>query len=152
MTGSHTIRRILITVAVVLVLGYTAFEARGLVRGPIITIENPLPGTTSTEPLIHIIGKAENISAIMMNGRPIFISEEGRIDEPVALLSGYNEVYFVGTDRFGKQNTLILPLTYTASDTPMMTMPAATSSDGVLLPIDPPATTTEGQETATSSS
>ena len=152
MTGSHTIRRIFITVAVVLVLGYTAFEARGFVRGPVITIENPLPGATITEPLIHITGTAKNISAIMMNGRPIFISEEGHIDEPVALSPGYNEVYFVGTDRFGKQNTLILPLSYTASDTPAMTIPKATSSDGILLPIDSAATTTEGQETATSSS
>jgi hypothetical protein len=116
MMRSRAIRRTVLSAAVILVLGYALFEARGLLRGPVITIETPRSGETITGPLARAVGRAENVSSITMNSRAIFISEEGHIDEPLTLLPGYNEITFLGTDRFGKTVRVELMVLYRADE------------------------------------
>ncbi|HXK39976.1 MAG TPA: hypothetical protein VJ837_04040 [Candidatus Paceibacterota bacterium] len=126
MMRSRAIRRTVLSAAVILVLGYALFEARGLLRGPVITIETPRPGETLTDPLARAVGRAENVSSITMNSRAIFISEKGRIDEPLALLPGYNEITFLGTDRFGKTVRVELMVLYRVNE--MGSFPVATTT------------------------
>lgn len=128
MMRSRAIRRTVLSVAVILVLGYALFEARGLLRGPVITIETPRSGETIREGLIRVTGRVTNAQAMTMNGRTIFLLEEGRIDEPVALLPGYNEIVFRATDRFGTTAVLELPLVYTPDDDDAPTLPAPAAS------------------------
>ena len=134
---STNIRRIVLAVATLLVLGYALFEARGILRGPVIVIESPVSGQTITEPLIHITGRAENIHAITMDDRPIFISETGLIDEPLALLPGYNEVVFKGTDRFGKAARVDLILIYEPAHGDVLSSPLpSTASSSIATSTD----------------
>jgi hypothetical protein len=127
----HTgIRRVAVTIGAILIFGYAAFESRGMLRGPVIVIEEPLQGATITEGLITITGYAKNTQAITMNDRTIFLSEEGHIEEPVALLEGYNKVVFKGTDRFGTMRILELVLVYVPGENPvpMPSFPAVATS------------------------
>jgi hypothetical protein len=128
MMRNRGIRRVAVTIAAVLIFGYAAFEARGMLRGPIIVIEDPLSGATITEGLIRITGYAKNVQSITMNDRTIFLSEEGRIKEPVALLEGYNELVFKGTDRFGKSKRLELVLVYTPTEDIVPGRPSPTAA------------------------
>ncbi len=136
MMRNRGIRRIAVIIATVLIFGYAAFEARGMLRGPIIVIEDPLSGATITEGLIRITGYAKNVQAITMNDRTIFLSEEGRIEEPVALLEGYNEVVFEGTDRFGKMTVVELVLVYKPEEyvVPKPLSPTASTSSAASTP------------------
>jgi hypothetical protein len=130
MMRSLSIRRVILTGALILVMGYALFEARGILRGPVILIDSPSSGDVVTEPLIHVTGTARNIKEIRMDARPIFISETGLIDEPLALLPGYNEVVFEGSDRFGKMTRIDLVLIYEPrhGDLPLSPLPSAASS------------------------
>ncbi len=94
------------------VAGYAAFEARGIVAGPSLTVTQPTPGTTITEPAIRLIGTAERISKITLDGRQIFVSEEGAFDEPVILAPGYNEILVEAWDRFDKKTSVMLPVVH----------------------------------------
>jgi hypothetical protein len=118
------LRYLLLLIAIIVICGYAFFEARGLITGPIIAITSPHSGAVITEPLIHITGTTRRINAISMNGRAIFISEEGTTDEPIALLPGYNEVLFTGTDRFGKTTTVELILMYEPTDSAPVFLPS----------------------------
>ena len=94
------------------VAGYIVFEARGIVAGPSLSVEQPFAGATLTEPVTRLTGTAERISKISLNGRQIFISEEGAFDEPLILTPGYNEILVEAWDRFDKKTSVMLPLVH----------------------------------------
>lgn len=103
--GAGLIVFILITVG-----GYGYFKMRSLIMGPTINIEGPQNWAalgTSTE---TISGKAQNVSLLYLNDRPISIDEYGNFSEVVALSPGYNIISIKGADKFGKQTEKVLQL------------------------------------------
>lgn len=122
------LRRLFIAAIIGVVSLYALFEARGLLRGPSIVIEYPLSGATITDDLVRITGRTERISSISMNDRPVFISEQGKIDETAALLEGVNRMTFKGADRFGKTTTVELVLLYRPGERPTLAPPADATS------------------------
>jgi hypothetical protein len=130
MMRNRRIGRILIITALVLICGYAAFEARGLLEGPVITITEPTGGATVTDDIVMLKGMTEHISSITLNGRPVFISEEGAISEPLALLPGLNIATIIGKDRFGKERTVSLTLVYRpkAADSLPASIPGSTAT------------------------
>ena len=79
------------------------FESRQLILGPRVTIETPADGSAFTEPKINIVGKAENITSLSLNGRPIFIDESGNFREELLLQKGYTILTIGAEDRFGRK-------------------------------------------------
>lgn len=105
-------RAALVFIVCAAVAGYAAFEARGIVAGPSLTIGQPEAGATIEEPVTRLVGATERISKITLNGRPIFISEEGLFDESLILTPGYNEILVEAWDRFDKKTSVMLPLVH----------------------------------------
>ena len=97
----------------VVVAGYAAFEARGIVAGPSLIVTQPTPGATLVEPVVRLTGTVERISKITLNGQQIFVSEEGAFDEPLILAPGYNEILVEAWDRFDKKTSVMLPVVHT---------------------------------------
>ena len=95
-----------------MILGYALFQARNLIRGPMISIENPQNGSTLVESLISIEGHAENISYISLNDRQIFIDEAGAFKEKLLLSYGYNIMTIKAKDKFGRETQETLELVY----------------------------------------
>lgn len=106
------VRIVGVVVVCAAVAGYAAFEARGIVEGPSLAVEQPLPGRTIEESVTRLTGTAERISKISLNGRQIFISEEGAFDEPLILAPGYNEILVEAWDRFDKKTSVMLPVVH----------------------------------------
>lgn len=104
--------RIAGTLAVLAVLGYAVWEARALIEGPIITIETPQDGAVTDESLMRIAGVAKHAKDLRLDGRPIFIDTEGRFDERLLLLYGYNIIELVARDVRGKTATTTLHVVY----------------------------------------
>lgn len=101
MVGSkHGIRAAL--VLILLAGAYGLFQARYFVQGPLLTIQSPQPGSTLTDTLMHIRGTASHVSQVSLNGRPIFISEEGTFDESLLVPQGYGMFVVEAEDRFGR--------------------------------------------------
>jgi len=91
------------------ILGYSLYEARNLLEGPELTIINPeKTHFSSTNSVLDISGNAQNILSLTVNSRPILITPQGDFADKLLLLSGYNRIAVIATDKFGRENTKII--------------------------------------------
>ena len=96
-SSNNRITRYGLIVFFLVVAGYGAFEARGLVIGPTITL-NTLPSETTVQ-FIKINGNADRIASLSMNGTPIAVTESGEFSEPFLLAPGTNDIFLEAQDR-----------------------------------------------------
>lgn len=80
---------------------YGYLQSREYLRGPVIAIDEPVNGSTSTTSLVAIIGHARNVSFLTLNGRQIFTDERGHFRESLLLQDDYNILTLEASDRFG---------------------------------------------------
>ncbi|MEK7556303.1 MAG: hypothetical protein AAB523_03415 [Patescibacteria group bacterium] len=104
------IKTSLLAIIIVLVIGYSYYQARSFLTGPRVTILSPLNGATLKDALVDINGTAKNISHIALNDRPISIDEAGAFSEKLLLSPGYNIMEVTAKDRFGRGTSEILEL------------------------------------------
>jgi hypothetical protein len=119
-----------IIATVVLVAGYTYFETRGLILGPVVTVTSPAPGSTVTNEVIALIGTTRRASDITLNDRPIFVDKNGGWSEVLILAPGQNVLELTVTDRFGRVQRELVELVYKPTDLPAQagTLPSATTT------------------------
>lgn len=104
---------IIVVVLVAIGLGvYAYFQSEEFIRGPILTIEEPVSGYMSTTSPVMLRGSARNISFLTLNGRPIFTDEMGRFKESLLLPEGYSIMTLEAKDRFGHRVEKRLELVY----------------------------------------
>jgi len=102
----------IIAIVVSSILGYAYLRTKDLIGGPQVNIHSPEDGTTVDNALIVIRGTAKNISSITLNDRQIFTDEQGRIQEEILLIYGYNILEIKVRDRFGREAVETLELVY----------------------------------------
>ncbi len=112
MQTSNFPKIIIITLIVIAILSYGVFQIRNLAKGPVLLIFSPVTGTTLTEPQTQIKGIIENASHATLNGRQIFVDEEGNFDELILLSEGYNLVEIEVKDKFERSKKEILELVF----------------------------------------
>lgn len=86
-------------VLLLLLIAYSAYQARAYLAGPALTIEH----TGQTGTLLEISGTAQRVAFLSLQGRQIFTDERGVWQETILLLPGYNIVSLAATDRFGRK-------------------------------------------------
>ncbi len=91
-----------IILLLLVIVGYSVFQAQKIIRGPIIEIYNPQNGTTFSQSLIEIEGRARNIAYLNLNDRPIYTDKNGYFKEKLLLLPGYNIIKLDARDKFKK--------------------------------------------------
>jgi hypothetical protein len=96
-----------------LILIYAYFEARNILFGPKILIKTPEEGMVVSENFVTILGKAENINEIWMNGRSIPVTEDGIFEEGLLLTEGYNRIFLLAKDKLGREATESIDIVYT---------------------------------------
>jgi hypothetical protein len=99
-------------IGLVLILLYSLFQARELIRGPVLRVDAPIHGASVHEGIVPIEGYASNITRITLNDRQIFINEAGRFQEDVLLSEGYNIMSVEVEDRFGRSKEERIELMY----------------------------------------
>lgn len=97
-------------IALVIVGGYVAFQARGIIAGPQILVTSPENGATLSQSLVTIRGTASAITHLTLNDRPIHTDTEGNFEEELLLAPGYNVLSVEAKDRFGRETTQVLEL------------------------------------------
>jgi hypothetical protein len=116
MTDRHATRKILtiiiVSVVIISLLGYTAYEIQKIISGPRITVLSPKNGIIISDPLVEISGIAENIKDISLNDRKIFIDEQGNFKEKLLLFYGYNVFVIKASDKFGKNTEKMIEVVY----------------------------------------
>jgi hypothetical protein len=110
----HIVLRVLFYGIIALgVVYYASFQSRELLAGPYIAFDSPINGEIVSESMVTITGSAERIAFLRLNGRQIFVDENGMFEEKLPLLPGHNIMELRATDRFGRITTEKLYLTYT---------------------------------------
>lgn len=89
----------------VLFIGYGVFEARKVIEGPKITVISPTVGESVTDKLVTLSGTTENVKTLTINGRILYIDEQGNWNERLMLPPGYNIIELEGVDRFGNKTS-----------------------------------------------
>src|SRR3989338_752620 len=82
----HLISLLLGVFLVTAIVALGIYETRDIIKGPGITVEYPTRGELIVNPLIEVQGKVKNASGVYLNGRKIFITEQGRFKEKLLLL------------------------------------------------------------------
>ena len=86
-----------------LLIAYSLYQARALLVGPQIWIENPQDGDTVENPLVIVEGQSKNIAWISLNDRQIFTNEKGEWSEKVLVSPGLSIMTMKARDRFGRE-------------------------------------------------
>jgi hypothetical protein len=89
-----------IAVCSVVFIVYVLFQARFLIAGPQIFVQD-LPSPQS-ERRIVLQGEARNIVHITLNGRQIYTDKDGNFKEALVLENGYTVATLVAQDRYGR--------------------------------------------------
>ena len=103
--------KIFLVVFFLIVIGYAYYEARGMLFGPKISINTT--ELTVSDPFVTIKGHADRIASLLMNGRPISVTEDGVFEEPFVLSPGINHVIFEAKDKYGRMSERIVELVLT---------------------------------------
>ena len=116
MINRNGIKKILkagiISIIILIVLGYAYFAFHNFVNGPEIIVIEPKSGISTTTSSIKIIGKALRVQNITLNGRPIIIDDKGNFDENIILAPGYNVSLLSAHDKFGRTTEYKIDLVY----------------------------------------
>lgn len=95
-------KAVLLVAFFLLLTSYSLFQARFVILGPYIEIQTPKNGASLDTNLINIIGRAENISFISLNDRPIFVDKNGNWNEKLIAPQGLSIITVRAKDRFGR--------------------------------------------------
>ncbi len=95
-----------------IIVSYAAFQARFLITGPQIVLENE-PETQQNVRVINLTGKAFNITRLWLNDRQIYTDEDGYFNEALVLENSYTISTLRATDRYGRETSVIRSFVYT---------------------------------------
>ena len=96
-------RHLFFFILFLLFIGYALFQARTLIAGPVVSIENPKDGQTINASIMVIVGTARNAAWLTLNDRQIFTDEEGNWSEKLILSKGVSIMTIRARDRFGRE-------------------------------------------------
>ncbi len=116
MTDRHATRKFLkitiISIILLFLFGYTAYEIQRVVFGPRIKVSYPKNGSLVSNSLTEILGVAKNIKNISLNDNKIFIDEQGNFKEKTLLSYGYNAITIKASDKFGRNTEKTIEVIY----------------------------------------
>ena len=100
--GKILLKVSIVILIIVCIVGYSLYQAQNLIKGPQISIDYPLNGSTIDTSAISIKGRAHNVAYISLNDRQIYVDEYGMFDEELLLGPGYNVWKLEAKDKFGR--------------------------------------------------
>ena len=105
MSNSKKIKLFTVSLVLIIIGGYSIFQAKNIIAGPTLKIDSPANGATLTQNIVYVKGTTKNISRITLNDSPIFVDEDGLFGEKIIVSSGYSVIKLSVTDRFGRNKT-----------------------------------------------
>jgi hypothetical protein len=112
----RNIGTILAFIFLVLFLLYGGFEVAKVALGPSLTVTSPKDLDTVHDPLVHLTGHVARAAYISVDDRQIFADESGMFTESLLLLPGYNIIKVKVLDRFGKEKSKQITISYVPSN------------------------------------
>ncbi len=104
----HKIKILSYTLLAIILIAYSAYSARSLLRGLTLLLYEPSDYSTISTSTVVIRGKAPNAKIITLNDQPILIDELGNFAEIRLLEHGLNVYKLFIKDKFNRENQKIL--------------------------------------------
>lgn len=102
-----TLRYLPIIIVIITVIGFILFQSRILFGEPLLKVTNPLFENTQTSDNPFMIeGEGQPHTYININGKEVYLSDDGKFSEAVQLKEGFNEIIIQATNRIGKTKTI----------------------------------------------
>lgn len=92
-------------------LWYVAFQARFIITGPQITLEQHTTGRQNVR-TATLSGNAQNITRLWLNDRQIFTDQTGYFTEALVLENGYTVATVKAEDRYGRVTSVTREYVY----------------------------------------
>ena len=111
MTRTQLIRYLkigIIIVAALIIVGYGAWRSLDYARGPAITIFQPVNGSMAASSAIDILGRADRVNSLTINGMSVSLDEQGNFKETVVVFPGVNMITLEAMDQFGRSTEKLL--------------------------------------------
>ena len=116
-TSNKTLKITGVTITIMVIVGYSLYQTRNLIKGPVLSVSSPANGITLNKPLVEIKGYVKNASYITLNDRQIFVNEQDKFNEKLLLSPGYNIIEIKIKDRFDRTKTEKLEVVYLPEET-----------------------------------
>ena len=98
----------IIVLAALIIASYGAWRSLDYARGPAITIFQPVNGSAMSSSTMDIIGRADRINSLTINGQAISLDEQGNFKETVIVFPGVNMITLSASDQFGRATEKLL--------------------------------------------
>ena len=102
-TRISRLRLALIALLILLFGAYVLFQARHVMRGPILSVTEPSQSAVIEGPLITVRGRTDNAVNLLISGRKVLVNEEGAFEETLPLPLGYSVMTIEAEDRYGRR-------------------------------------------------
>lgn len=96
----------ILSLVLVLLLGYGMIEAWPLLSGPSLTVETPTENFSAESGTLALTGRASRAVTLTVNGSPLIATENGDFTAERTLPRGVSLLTFTATDRFGRSRSL----------------------------------------------
>ena len=93
---------VIILVALIITL-YALSRSFNYIHGPNIEVFQPIDGSSISSTTVTIIGRADRINTLSLNGKTVFIDQSGNFNETIAIFSGINILTLDARDQFGRE-------------------------------------------------
>lgn len=108
-----SLRVILISAAVVFVVGYVSWQFKVILERPDLNLTNPkTEDVTSAAAVLELAGHVSPGAALTINNDPVYPEEDGVFKKDVELLTGLNVLEIKAVSRFGKESKIIRRVTF----------------------------------------
>lgn len=111
MMRNNSVFKIIMLVAVMIVVGYSAFTARYFIAGPKLNLDN-VEYIESGDPLITISGNTSHVQALWVNGHEVLLEEGGVFTDTRTLTPGISYITVRAKDRFEREETRVITAYY----------------------------------------
>lgn len=109
------LRTVLKTMFTVILFGaivtYLTFQARFLIVGPMLTVDTDFHPVYNQR-IVTITGNVQHSVDITLNGRTVYLDEQGNFAEPLVLENGYTIMSLRARDRYGRETIINKSLVY----------------------------------------
>jgi hypothetical protein len=84
------------------IIGYISWRSLPYAQGPRIDVFEPVDGSAVAGPTIDVVGQAERVVSLTLNGSPISVNEQGSFKETLIVFPGVNTLTLRAADQFGR--------------------------------------------------
>lgn len=96
----------ILSLVLVLLLGYGMIEAWPLLSGPSLTVQTPTENSSAASGTLSLTGHVSRAVTLTVNGSPLIATEDGAFNAVRTFPHGVSLLTFSATDRFGRSRTV----------------------------------------------